>query len=81
MTDELWDRPVEVTTDCGDHFKNVRNAREALECLMTCWPRKGGKAFARAKRACMDAMQGRATAASAVEAFTAAASAADILKK
>ncbi|WP_062581832.1 DUF982 domain-containing protein [Rhizobium sp. Leaf391] len=78
MPTELWEA-MEITIDRGDHFKRVNNSREALACLMTCWPNRSGKAFAVAKKACLDAIEGRAEPAAASKAFKAAAKEAGLL--
>ncbi|MBW6425452.1 DUF982 domain-containing protein [Rhizobium sp. XQZ8] len=80
MSTELWEPTVEVSLDCGDHFKSVSNSREALACLMTCWPTRGGKAFAAARRACMGAVDGRVDSGVAEKAFRKAAADAGILR-
>lgn len=80
VTDDVWDRPIEVTIDCGDHFRVVRNSREAVECLMRCWPQRGGKDFSQARRACIGALEGTTSTTTAVAAFTAAAKSAGILR-
>lgn len=81
MLSELWDPPVEITIDSGDHFKSVTNSREALACLMTCWPSRGGKFFAAARKACIEAVDGQVDVTVAAEAFKAAAAEADILRQ
>ncbi|WP_246647431.1 DUF982 domain-containing protein [Rhizobium laguerreae] len=42
MQTEIWQTPIELAIEGGDHFKCVQNSRDALETLMTCWPVKGG---------------------------------------
>lgn len=81
MLVELWDPAIEITIDSGDHFKSVVNSRDALACLMTAWPNRGGKSFAVARKACMEAIEGRADSSVAVEAFKAAAVEAGILRQ
>lgn len=73
MTRDLWDKPIELAVDGGDHFKSVRNSREALGALRTCWPKKGGPSYAAAKKACLDAIVGAASARDAAKAFETAA--------
>ena len=80
MPTELWDSAVEITIDCGDHFKSVRNSREALACLMTSWPDRGGDAFAKARKACMGAIDGRVEKSVAFQAFKDAAIEARLLR-
>lgn len=81
MLSELWDPAVEIIIDNGDHFKSVTNSRDALVCLMTCWPSRGGKFFAAARKACLEAIEGRVDVSVAAEAFKAAATEADILRR
>lgn len=81
MLSELWDPPVEITIDNGDHFKSVTNSREALTCLMTYWPSRGGKSFAAARKACIEAVEGQVNVTVAADAFKAAAAEADILRQ
>jgi len=80
MSTELWETTVEITIDCGDHFKSVSNSRDALSCLMNCWPHRGGKAFATARKACMGAIDGRVDGSAAAEAFKVAAKEAGVLR-
>ncbi|MBY5460671.1 DUF982 domain-containing protein (plasmid) [Rhizobium beringeri] len=80
MPTEIWQTPIEVAVEGGDHFKSVQNSREALETLMTCWPEKGGRSFALAKRACMKSLSGEADHAAAARAFQEAAIEAGILR-
>ncbi|QRM47253.1 DUF982 domain-containing protein [Rhizobium sp. BG4] len=81
MSIELWQSTIEVAIDGGDHFKSVSNSREALACLMTCWPSRGGKAFAAARRACIGAVDGRVDPSVAAEAFKNAALEAGLLRQ
>lgn len=81
MSIELWQSAVEVAIDGGDHFKSVSNSREALACLMTCWPNRGGEAFATARRACIGAMDGHVDPSVAAKAFKTAAMEAGLLRQ
>lgn len=81
MLIELWDPAVEIAIDNGDHFKSITNTRDALACLMTTWPEQGGKAFAAARKACIEAIEGRIDASFAVDAFKAAALEVGILRQ
>ncbi|WP_037088525.1 DUF982 domain-containing protein [Neorhizobium vignae] len=80
MDHDLWDRPIEVTIDCGDHYKSIRNSREAVAYLMTCWPKKEGESFAAAKRLCMGAVDGHTDPSAAALAFKVAAKEAGVLR-
>ena len=80
MASGLWGKPLEITIDSGDHFKSIHTSRDALACLMTYWPNKRGKSFALARRACLEAIQGKRDSTSAAEAFETAAREAGLLR-
>ncbi|CDZ61716.1 DUF982 domain-containing protein [Neorhizobium galegae] len=80
MDHDLWDEPIEVVIGPGDHFKSIGGSRDALAYLMTCWPQKGGDSFALAKRACMEAADGRGDPSTAASAFRVAAGDVGILR-
>lgn len=77
---DLWEKALEVSIDGGDHFKHIANSRQALECLLTNWPDKGGNAFSVAKRTCALAIEGKATSLAASHAFEAAAREAGLVR-
>ncbi|MDR9773362.1 DUF982 domain-containing protein [Rhizobium hidalgonense] len=79
MRHDFWDQPVEVISGNGDHPKSIRNSRDALAYLMTCWPREKAASFAIAKKICTDAVEGRANSAAAALAFKVAAEEAGVL--
>lgn len=80
MTD-IWDKPVEVTIDCGDHFKTVHNSREALETLKTCWPETKGGSYSAARKSCLSSLRGVTANHVAAQAFEIAAKEAGILRR
>jgi len=80
MQDDLWETSFEIALDCGDHFKRVGNSREALEVLMTCWPRPAGRHFKAAKKACLGALDGKISSVVAAQAFRAAAKEVGLLR-
>ncbi|WP_312407287.1 DUF982 domain-containing protein [Rhizobium sp.] len=80
MQNDLWEATYEISLDCGDHFKRVGNSREALEVLMTCWPRPAGKNFKVAKKACLGALRGNVSSVVAAQAFLNAAKEAGLLR-
>lgn len=80
MQTDLWDKPIEITCDGGDHSRSVGNPREALACLATSWPPLSGKFQAAARRACLKAIAGEVPLSVAEAAFLKAAEAAGILK-
>lgn len=81
VTVDIWNKAIELAVDGGDHFKSVQSSREALEALKISWPRKGGPAYAAAKRACLDALGGKGTSADAAKAFEEAAREAGIARE
>jgi hypothetical protein len=81
MDTSIWDANVELTTESDDHFHVVRSAREAVAFLMTSWPNNKGLSYAKAKRACLDAVNGIRPNAEARAAFEAAAAEAGILRQ
>jgi hypothetical protein len=80
MGSDLWEQPVEVTVDCGDHFKSIRHCRDAIAYMMTSWPGERRASFSFARRICLKAIDGRAKAADAAAAFKAAAIEAVLIK-
>lgn len=81
MQTDIWDRPIEITFDGGDHFKSVCSPREALACLANSWPLSCDKSLSAARRACLKAIAGEVPLSVAEIAFTKAAEAAGILKQ
>jgi hypothetical protein len=80
MTDDLWDRPVELMIENSDHFHQVRSSREAIACLMSSWPGDHTTGFAKARRTCMNAINGKARCEDAQAAFLKAAEEAGLLR-
>ena len=80
MTVDIWDKPIELAVDGGDHFKSVQSCRDALTSLKTRWPKKGGPAYAAARRACLDALGGQGSSGDAAKAFEQAAKEAGIAR-
>ena len=80
MTDDLWDKPVELMIENSDHFHRVSNSREAVACLAKCWPGEHDSAYAAARRICMKALNGKARSEEAQAAFLKAADGAGILR-
>ena len=71
---------VTIETAAAGRLRTVTSVREAAECLLGEWPKKGrGDHYRRAVRACHDALEGAATAESARHAFIRAALEAGIL--
>ena len=81
MNTDIWNGNVEVMIDCKDHFRVVRSARDAVECLMTSWPQEKGPAFKLARKQCLGAAEGGGSNVNARAAFVNAADEAGILKK
>ena len=60
-------------------FRNIHNVRAAAEMLLFEWPEQGrGLAYAAATRACLNALEGKATTEVARRAFMIAAQEAGI---
>lgn len=76
----LWDKPVEITLDEGDHFCCVSNSRDALRFLLREWSNKGGVPFSAARIACLASIRGEIATPVAMAAFEKAASEAGFLR-
>jgi hypothetical protein len=71
---------VTIETNVVGRLRTVTSVREAAECLVGEWPTQGrGDHYRRAVRACHDALEGTAAAASVRQAFIRAALEAAIL--
>jgi hypothetical protein len=81
MSDNLWDKPIELMIENSDHFRSVTSTRDALACLMNSWPTKGGKSLSAARRACLDSIEGKVAREQAQIAFIRAAEEAGILRR
>jgi hypothetical protein len=81
MVDDLWDKPIELMIGTTDHFTSVGSSRDALTCLLNSWPTKGGKAFGKAKKACLKSIEGKVDHLTAENAFRLAAQEAGILRE
>jgi hypothetical protein len=80
MTVDLWDHSVELTIENSDHFRRVGSSREAMQCLLTCWPVKSGKWFTVARKRCLQSIEGKLDHGAAEAAFKKAAAEAGILR-
>jgi len=80
MTEDLWDKPIELVVENSDHFHCVSNSREAIAFLTTSWPGGRDAAYAAARRACMKAIEGKVRTEEAQAAFISAAEKAGILR-
>jgi len=81
MSDDLWDKPIELVIDNADHFRCIGSSRDAVAFLMKSWPTKGGKSFSAARRACLGALDGKVATSAAKLAFVNAAEEAGILRR
>lgn len=81
MAVSIWDTNVELMIECGDHFLVIKSAREAIACLKTKWPNNKGLSYAKAKKLCLEAVNGTSPNAEARAAFEAAALEAGILRR
>ena len=71
---------VVVETSHVGQLRDINSVRDAAEMLLGHWPQEGrGMAYRAARRYCLDALEGNATAPSARNAFIRAAEEAGIL--
>lgn len=73
-----WDKSVELELGKPGGYRAVKSTREAVEFLMLRWPQQDGRAFAAAKRTCLQALEGKVKAEKARRAFIKAAEEAHI---
>lgn len=73
MRRDIWEKPIELVLDGGDHFRSIKNCREALGALRTCWPAKRGASHAAARKSCLNAIHGAGASVDAAKAFELAA--------
>lgn len=78
MTD-LWEQPVEIGTPASGGPRCVRNSRDAIASLAHDFPRDCREA-GKARKICLDALDGIASAELAAMAFRKAAQEAGILR-
>ncbi|AJD41292.1 DUF982 domain-containing protein [Rhizobium sp. SEMIA 4085] len=79
MSSDIWERSIELI-DCDDHFRTVKNTREAVEFLLTSWSGQKGPAYAAARKACLRALEGKKPDIDPQAAFIAAAAESGILR-
>jgi hypothetical protein len=75
-----WSKSVEVVLNPAREIRIVSNLHDAAQCLLHKWPSKTGKAYSKARTACLNALEGHVPAYYAREAFVAAATEANILR-
>ncbi|CAN7155225.1 DUF982 domain-containing protein [Rhizobium sp. LjRoot254] len=78
MAVQPWEDGVDLQLHGIGGYRTVGSTEDAARCLLELWPRDSGKAFMAAQRACLAALEGKATAAKARSAFIKAAEEADI---
>nr|WP_240533428.1 DUF982 domain-containing protein [Sinorhizobium fredii] len=54
-----WDKSVELELGETGGYRSVKSTREAVECLLSRWPQRDGRALAAAKRTCLQALDAR----------------------
>ncbi|UXN67473.1 DUF982 domain-containing protein (plasmid) [Phyllobacterium sp. A18/5-2] len=69
---------VTIETESLGGTRNISSVEEAADFLAMYWPIKTGEKFVEAKRACIDALNGRIMCTAARSAFIEAAKEADI---
>lgn len=75
---QSWNEGVELQIHGIGGYRTVSSTEDAARCLLELWPRDSGKAFIAAQRACLAALEGKATADKARSAFIKAAGEANI---
>ncbi|ASY65529.1 hypothetical protein SJ05684_b45470 (plasmid) [Sinorhizobium sojae CCBAU 05684] len=73
-----WDKTVELELGESGGYSCVKSTREAVEFLLLRWPQQDGRAFAAAKRTCIQALDGKVETEKARRAFIKAAEEAHI---
>lgn len=68
-----WEEPVTFETEKLGQYRTISSAAEAARVLMDDWPVDSGKAFTRAKAACLSALTGDGNPEAARTAFVKAA--------
>lgn len=75
-----WSKSVEVAFNPAREIRVISNLHDAAQFLLHKWPSKTGKAYSKARIACLNALEGHVPAYYAREAFVAAANEANILR-
>ncbi|WP_137157200.1 DUF982 domain-containing protein [Rhizobium sp. FKL33] len=75
-----WSKSVEVVFSPTREIRVISNLHDAAQCLLHKWPSKTGKAYSKARTACLNALEGHVPAFYAREAFVAAATEVNILR-
>lgn len=73
-----WSEPVTFETQRLGQYRTISSAAEAARVLLDEWPTDNGKAYTKAKAACLAALAGDGDAEAARQAFLRAADEADI---
>jgi hypothetical protein len=73
MAIQQWEDGVDLEIHGIGGYRTVRSTEDAALCLLERWPTGKGKAYMVAQRTCLDALEGRATAENARQAFIKAA--------
>lgn len=78
MAIQQWQDGVDLEIHGIGGYRTVKSTEDAALCLLEKWPTGKGKAYMVAQRTCLDALEGRATAENARQAFIKAAREAQI---
>lgn len=73
MNTGVWDEPVTFATTTLGQYRTITSATEAAHVLMGQSPINDGKELRRARRACLDVLQGTREPTASREAFLRAA--------
>lgn len=78
MTASRWSNPIEIELGSIGQARIVATAYDAADCLLNKWPSEGGPAHLAARKACIDALDGKKPPDHARNAFINACKEADI---
>ena len=79
MDTKSFEKPVVVELGQVGKFRQIRNAQEAAECLMTVWPLNRGPLHRNAVDVCLKVLEGNRSIADARRALVEAARESDVL--
>ncbi len=78
MDTGIWEEPITFETSMLGKYWTVTSTAEAARVLLDRWPLHEGRAYTRAKAACLAVLAGNADPAEARAAFLKAAEEADV---
>lgn len=79
MDEKPFDEPVTLELGRIGRYRQIRNTREAADCLMTVWPLNRGARHRDAVETCLKVLDGHRSTADARRALIEAAKESDVL--